>query len=250
MSEHEHSHEHSDKKKENYTISKVMLWQGISAILAIVIVVMFFVGPKGSEGAANIPTPTQQPNPTPTQPTPSAERVEVDLDDDAVKGDPDAPITIVEFSDYQCPFCGRWFEQTLPQIEKEYIETGKVKLIFRDFPLSFHPEAQPAAEAAECAREQGGDEVYFKYHDALFKGQASLSSATYEKIASEVGVDVAKFKECVSARKFQDEVEADFAAASQYGVSGTPTFFINGVKLVGAMPYASFKQAIDAELAK
>ncbi len=112
----------------------------------------------------------QQPVPTrqPTQPAPSI--IAVSLDDDPAKGSPDAPVTIVEFSDFQCPFCSRFFEQTLPQLEKNYIETGKVRLVFKDFPLdNLHPNARPAHIAAECADEQG---MFWQYHDVLFENQA------------------------------------------------------------------------------
>ncbi len=244
--------EHEEKKKDTYTITKVTLWQGISAILAIVVVVMFFSnGGFGTEGNKQVPTPTQNPSPSPSpSPNPEPTRLsDVSADDDAVKGDPDAPITIIEFSDFQCPFCGRWNEQTLPQLQKDYIDTGKVKLVYRDFPLSFHPFAEPAAIAAECAREQGDDATFYKFHDAIFANQASLSDDMLKKAAKDLGLDEKKFADCTSSGKYREEVQADFAAGSQYGVSGTPSFFINGVKLVGAQPYAAFKTIIDQELA-
>ena len=119
-------------------------------------------------------------------------------------------------------------------------------MVFRDFPLSFHPEALPAAEAAECAGDQG---KYWEYHDELFKNQQLLSSSLYPQLASQLGLDTAKFQQCLDSGKHTQEVQNDFAYGSQAGVSGTPTFFINGVMLVGAQPYSAFKQVIDAELA-
>ena len=249
MAEDEKSHEHhlhKEDKKYKFEISKVRVWQGISVILAIAVVFLWFN--QGSEelGIAPLQVPTQaQPSPTPTQQQPI--RQNIDLGDAPVLGDKNAPVTIVEFSDFQCPYCGRFFTQTLPSIKKDYIDTGKAKLVFRDFPLSFHPNAAPAAEAAECANEQG---KYWGYHDKLFENQDSLSSELYLTLAEELGLDSDKFKTCIESNKYSEEVQADFSYGAKVGVSGTPTFFINGLKLVGAQPYEAFKQMIDAELAK
>ncbi|MBM3230076.1 DsbA family protein [Candidatus Pacearchaeota archaeon] len=166
-------------------------------------------------------------------------------DDDAVKGDEDAPVTIVEFSDYECPFCGRWFLQTYPQLKKEYIDTGKVKMVFRDFPLSFHKNAQMASEAAECVRDKGGDTAYWAFHDILFTKQAQLSEANVKTWAKEQGYDVT---DCLAKGTFRKEVLADLADGQAAGVQGTPAFFINGKLISGAQPFAVFKQAIDAAL--
>lgn len=175
-------------------------------------------------------------------------------DDDAFIGDENAPIVIIEFSDYQCPYCKAFWEETLPSIKTDYVETGKVKLVYRDYPLDIacnpslprqmHPDACKAAEAAECAREKGGDAAYFKMHDKLFENQATLSVANYKKWAKEIGYNI---DSCLDSGKFADEVEADVVAG---GSLGTPAFFVNGVKIEGALPYTAFKQIIDAELAK
>jgi protein-disulfide isomerase len=166
-------------------------------------------------------------------------------DDDAVKGDEDAPVTIVEFSDYQCPYCGKWFLQTYPQLKKEYIDTGKVKMVFRDFPLSFHQHAQMAGEAAECVRDQGGDEAYWEFHDVLFTKQAQLSEGNVKAWAKERGYDISK---CLADGTFRKEVQQDMADGQAAGVQGTPAFFINGKLISGAQPFSVFKQAIDAAL--
>jgi protein-disulfide isomerase len=245
----EKSHEsHSHKKKDEtvkFEISKVRLWQGLTVILAIAVVFMWFNG--GSGGQAQVPLPTQAaPGPSPSAAPQPAGRQVIDLDDDPVLGDPNAPVTIVSFEDYQCPFCGRAFQQTFPQLKSEYVDTGKAKIVFRDFPLSFHPEAQPAAEASECADEQG---KFWEYHDALFNNQNLLGASYYAQLAGDLGLDVDQFTQCMDSGKYRQEVQADFAYGSQVGVSGTPTFFINGIKLVGAQPYEAFKQVIEAELA-
>ena len=134
---------------------------------------------------------------------PSGEPVEVSIDDDAVKGDKNAPVTIVEFSDYECPFCGKFFRESLPQITKNYIDTGKVKYVFRDFPLNFHPNAVPAANAAECIREQGGDEVYYEYHDILFDNQTALSVNDLKSYASQFDINQSEFDTCSRRREIQ-----------------------------------------------
>lgn len=176
------------------------------------------------------------------------EPVNVSIDDDPIKGDKDAPVTIVEFSDYECPYCGRFFRDTFPQIEENYIETGKVKYVFRDFPLSFHQNAIPAANAAECVREQGGDEMYFEYHDVLFQNQRAMDIASLKKYASEFNINQDKFSKCVDDEKYYDEINKDFRDGQSYGVTGTPGFFINGKKLSGALPYTVFEQAIEEAL--
>lgn len=175
------------------------------------------------------------------------EKVEVSIDDDAVKGDKNAKVTIVEFSDFQCPYCGRFALQTLPSIRKDYVDTGKVKIVFRDFPLSFHENAQKASEAAECAGEQG---KYWEMHDKLFQNQQALDVESLKKYAKEIGLDTAKFNNCLDSGSMASEVKKDFNDGVAYGVTGTPSFFINGQKIVGAQPYEVFKQIIDAELAK
>lgn len=208
---------------------------------------------------AQAPTqPTQQaaiPEPEDTGP------VQVTLDDDPVLGDKNAPITLVEFSDYECPFCKRHFDQTYSDLKKDYIDTGKVKLVFRDLPLSFHdPMATTEAIAANCAREQGGDTAYFNFHDEIFKRTTSngngLNKDKIYQIAADNGLNEANFKTCLDSEKYKDEVAKDLADASKYGASGTPTFFIGkssgdsieGTKLVGAQPYSAFKTIIDQQL--
>ncbi|MFA5764151.1 MAG: thioredoxin domain-containing protein [archaeon] len=168
-------------------------------------------------------------------------------DDDAFEGSANAPVTIIEFSDFECPYCESFYSGALVQLRKEYIETGKVKIIFRDFPLSFHADAQKAAEAAECAGEQN---KYYEMHDKLFENQSNISVADIKNYAIELKLDSSMFNACLDSGAMASEVAADFKDGQALGVSGTPTFFINGQKLVGAQPFSAFKQIIDAELAK
>jgi protein-disulfide isomerase len=172
-------------------------------------------------------------------------RYDVPVDGDPAVGPENAPITIIEFSDYECPFCTRWYAEVWPRIQATYPD--QVRLVYRDFPLtSIHGNAVPAAEAANCAGEQG---AYWEFHEKLFSGQDGLSKEAYQNYASQLGLDSAAFDECVKERRYQDEVAADMDFAFNLGVRSTPTFFINGIALVGAQPFEVFKDVIDKELA-
>lgn len=172
----------------------------------------------------------------------------VSIDDDAVLGDKDAPVTLIEFSDYECPFCKRSFKNTMPKIKEKYIDTGKVKMVFRDFPLGFHKNAIPAAIAAECAGDES-DAKYFEMHDALFETD-DFSIENMKKLAADIGLNTATFNDCLDSEKHKDEVQADMKDGQSYGVSGTPAFFINGWYIKGAKPYAEFEKLIEQELSK
>lgn len=172
---------------------------------------------------------------------------DISIDDDTVKGDKNASVTIIEFSDFECPFCVKFYSQTLPQIEEEYIKTGKVKFVYRDFPLSSHANAQKAAEAAECADEQG---KFWEMHDLLFEKGVSSGASSFKEYAEELGLNTKKFSDCLDSGKYEEEVQKDFADGQSYGVSGTPAFFINGIELVGAQPFSAFQQIIEQELSK
>lgn len=186
----------------------------------------------GNEQVINEPAPSYE---TPT------------VDDDVVLGEADAPVTVIVFGDYECPFCERLYQDAEKQMREEYIKTGKVKMVYRDYPLSFHPSAQPAAEAAECAGDQG---KYWQYHDALFERQSTLATLNYIDLAGELGLDKTAFKSCVETNKFASEVAQDQADGIAAGVDGTPASFINGKLVSGAVPYATFKAAIEAALAE
>ena len=162
-------------------------------------------------------------------------------DDDPVLGAEDAPITIVEFSDFQCPYCNRFVQQAYPKIKKEFVDTGLVKIVYRDLPLSFHDNAQKAAEAGECAHDQG---KFWEYHDKLFANQDSLGVDSLKKYAADLGLDVEEFNQCLDSGKYSQEVQEDAQAAQQQGISGTPGFVINGQVLSGAQPFSKFQQTI------
>jgi protein-disulfide isomerase len=160
------------------------------------------------------------------------------------KGPEGAPVTIVEFSDFQCPFCSR-AKGTVDEVVKTYGD--KVRLVFRHFPLSFHQEAPKAAEASACAADQN---KFWEYHDKLFANQAALKVDDLKKAAADLGLDTARFNECLDSGKKAELVKKDTAAGEKAGVTGTPAFFINGIALSGAVPAEEFKAIIDSELKK
>jgi protein-disulfide isomerase len=173
-----------------------------------------------------------------------APRTDVDVDPQRIRGDESAPVTIVEFSDFQCPFCQR-VQTTLMEILNKY--KGKVRLAYRDFPLDqIHPDARRAAEASRCAGEQG---KFWEYHDALFTDIKKLSAKDLAAHATTVGLDVKKLEACVESGKYKQPVQDDIDAAGASGVEGAPAFFINGVFINGAQPFAAFQKVIEDELA-
>jgi len=184
----------------------------------------------------------------------------VSMDDDPVKGDPNAPITIIEFSDFQCPFCKKFHVNTLPLLEKNYIDTGKVKFVYRDFPIqSIHPNAVSAALASECADDQN---LFWQYHDSVFENQRNwerlpVSSAinAFKQYASELGIDMDEFNQCLDTAKHVTEVNGDLQDGRSYGVTGTPGFFVGNdelgyVKIIGAQPYSVFERLIEDQTAR
>ncbi|PIN73569.1 disulfide bond formation protein DsbA [Candidatus Woesearchaeota archaeon CG10_big_fil_rev_8_21_14_0_10_45_16] len=178
-------------------------------------------------------------------PAAAAPTADVSADDDYVLGNPDATVTIIEFSDYQCPFCGRFHQETLPSIRSKYIDTGKVNLVYRDFPLSFHPMAEPAAIAANCAGEQG---KYYEYHDLIFANQAVLSESALGQWAQQLGLNTADWNTCRNDPAQKAEIQKDLMDGTAAGVQGTPSFFVNGVMVSGAQPYPVFEQLIEQML--
>lgn len=196
------------------------------------------------------------------QPDPS-KPVKVSIAGDPVLGDKNAKLTLVEFSDYECPFCKKSFTELLPDLKKNYIDTGKVRLIYKDLPLPFHQNAVKEAEAAQCAKDQGGDIAYFKYHDQIFTktsgGGTGITLAQLPTLAKEIGLNVAQFQKCLDSGKFKAEVDKDLAEAQKVGANGTPTWFlgktvpgdyVEGITIVGAQPFSAFKTAIDAQLSQ
>ena len=184
--------------------------------------------------------------------------LKISTDNDPIIGNPNAPITIIEFSDFQCPFCAKFHIQTLPKIIDEYIKEGTVKLVFRDFPIqSIHSNALPASLAAECANEQG---KFKEMHDKLFDKQNEWNNKNIDNViilfnqyALEIGLEEEKFDSCLRNGKYVEEIQKDLNDGRTYGISGTPGFFIGNdkigfVELKGAQPFESFKKVIDTQL--
>jgi len=182
----------------------------------------------------------------------------VGVDGGAIYGKPNAKVTIVEFSDYQCPFCARYANDTFPQIERDYIETGRVRYVFRDYPIeASHPQAFKAHEAVHCAAEQGKRR---EMHKKVFANQRAMSVNDLNTHAAGLGLDKARFEKCLAQGTQSAKVRSAMSAGEQAGVRGTPTFFVGLTepnspnlkavrRIIGAQPYAAFKTAIDALLA-
>ena len=178
----------------------------------------------------------------------------VELGDLPRLGSKDSSVVIVEFSDFQCPFCSRHHKQTMPLIKTNYLDTGKIQYVPRDFPLNFHSKARGAAIAVRCAAKQS-DSAYWTMHDELFeKGSVSLNKESYNSIATKLRLDMNKFVECLGDKSITKLIDDDMAYAQQLGVSGTPAFFIgkfkdgkivNARRLVGAQPYSNFSRIFD-----
>ncbi|HTY53792.1 MAG TPA: thioredoxin domain-containing protein, partial [Candidatus Binataceae bacterium] len=171
-------------------------------------------------------------------------RVQVATDGTAVTGPKDAPVTIVEFSDFQCPYCKR-AEASLTEVRKEYGD--KVRTVYRDYPLPIHDHAMKAAEAARCAEEQG---KFWPYHDELFSDQSKEDDAGLKATAAKIGLNTKQFDDCLDKDKYAEQIKKDEAYGSTLGVHGTPAFFINGRFLDGAQPPQAFEEVINEELAR
>ncbi len=192
------------------------------------------------------PTSAAALSPMAEQPSPIASIVEVSADDDPALGPPDAEVVIVEFLDFQCGYCGRFATETLYQILDTYGD--EIRFVSRDFPLtSIHTHAQKAAEAAQCAHEQG---KYWEYHDLLLRNQQALTIDGLKGYAEQLGLDMMSFDECLESGRYTTEVQQDLADGETYGVTGTPTFFVNGRLLVGAKPFSAFQAMIEEELTR
>ncbi|MBL7163769.1 MAG: thioredoxin domain-containing protein [Anaerolineales bacterium] len=172
------------------------------------------------------------------------QRYDISEDDDPVWGADEAPITIIEFSDYECPYCRKWHMEVWPQIQEAYPD--QVRLVYRDFPLTtIHANATPAAAAANCA---GDQDAYWEYSERLYGMELGLDKKAYEQYANELELDLEAFADCLESGRQNEEVTADYEYAVNLGVRSTPTFFINGIALVGAQPFEVFQNLIEQEL--
>lgn len=250
--------------EDNITVSKDMLYglvlTGLVGLLVLSVFTQGFgIGKSSAQPSASQQGDSNQPN-APTQPSGpnvaagTGKIVEL-MDDDIKLGSDSAPVVMIEFSDFQCPFCRKFYTESFANLKKDYVDTGKVQLVFRDFPLSFHPSAQKAAEAAECAADQNKG---WEMHDKMFEEQAKLGSGTVtfsvddlKSWASQLGLDTAIFSTCLDSGKYSQEVQNDESAGIAAGIQGTPSFIFakrDGSSIVpisGAQPYGTFKSTID-----
>ena len=179
----------------------------------------------------------------------------LDMHGEAFRGDSSAPVAIIEYADFECPYCGEYERKTFPQLIRDYIETGKVKYFYRDLPLPMHARALPAARAAHCAGEQG---KYWEMHDSLFAKQNALSVPAILDRTESLSIDKAKFTECLSSEKYTTDIQKSVSDAQKMGIDGTPTFFLGVIeangdvtivkRFAGAAPFDVFKSELDALL--
>jgi protein-disulfide isomerase len=244
-----------ENKKEIEAFEKSTYILGLSLILASLVIAASVVYTGGiisgniqklnlsviqlSNGTLNLPTQVQG------EPQGQVLAGGINITGSASRGNDSAKVVVVEFSDFQCPYCGNAAKDAVAQIERDYVNTGKVKLVFKHFPLPFHQYAAKAAEAAECAKDQG---KFWEMHDKLFSNQAALTVDDLKRYASDLGLNTAEFNQCLDSGAKIQFVHNDVNYGTQLGVTGTPTFYINGNQIVGAQPYATFKQAIDTAL--
>lgn len=169
---------------------------------------------------------------------------------DKIMGEQSATVTLVEYSDFECPYCKKYFGETFAKIKTNYVDTGKIKYQFKHFPLNIHPKAPAAGEAAECAQEQG---KFWEMHDKLFSnqnawGQSSKHLDLFKQYAAELQLDTQKFNDCLDNNLKADVIQSEYQEGLGKNLSGTPTIFINGQKIVGAQPYSVFENAIENAL--
>jgi len=227
-------------------------------LIVLLLVASFLLGALTTKLAARAgnPSPSAQPNSpqtapnAPNAPAPSA-KVNVDAGHLPILGNKNAKVTVIEFADFQCPFCERFFKDAEPSIIKDYVNSGKVKFAFRHYAF-LGQESTWAAEASECANEQG---KFWEYHDYLYNHQGAENSGAFAKdkligFAKALGLNVDQFSSCLNSDKYAKQVADDLAAGQKAGVNGTPTTFLNGQPVVGAQPYSAFKTLIDQELSK
>ena len=233
----------------------------VHSILIVVFFVGYFVGVEAGEDSARQQELEKYEKRIAESKTPKIETFsEISKDDDPILGDPDAPISIIEFSDYQCQFCARFYSDTLPLLNSQYIETGKVNLISRDFPIvKIHSNAMPTALASECANEQG---KFWEYHGELFETQNIWKQnksdeiiLTLKQFAKDLNLNQEQFDACLDSKKYAEEINNDLSDGQKYFVTGTPTFFVGNDKIgyssiFGAQSFSDFRIMIDEKLSQ
>lgn len=254
--EHHQSHT-SESSREHEDIIKPKSGNSyflpVSILVAGVLIAGSVIYATGQKSTTQIPPPTAGNNQSAVTPANLTEALKIGSRD-VILGDQKAPVTLIEYGDYQCPFCGRMFTQVEPQLREEYIKTGKVKMVYRDFAF-LGPESLAAASAAHCAADQS---KFWEYHDALYAAEikdgkennGNLNKTLFVKLAGNADLNVGAFTTCYDSNKYVAQVEKDKNDAGAIGVDSTPTNYLNGQMVQGAQPYSVFKSVIDLELAK
>jgi len=254
MTEHEHSHHpehhHAHKHEENYILPGSILLAGILVAVSIFYsnnMLIKKLGGSGSQLLGQQNEATKQQALGDSAPGAAAEipeRQELNL-----LGSEKTKVKLVEYSDFQCPFCQKFFNDTYGALKSKYVDTGKVSFDYRHFPLPSHQNAQKSAEASECAADQG---KFFVYHDVLFENMQSdgtgLNNTDLKQYAKDLGLNTSRFNQCLDNGEKTDIVKADLSAGQSLGVNGTPTLFVNGKMIVGAQAVSVFEAAIEAAL--
>lgn len=254
-------------KVEKPTLTDIIMlvpWQKFSSQLVYIVLLIAFLvigylfgKMEGTKEAASLAAvapqaPAAAAPQAPAVPSPAEVMAKLTAGTYPPKGNQNAKVTVTEFADFRCPFCEKFFTDSESQLMKDYVDTGKVKFVFRNYAF-LGPASTVAANAAECANDQG---KFWEMHDYFYKNQpAETDTSMYTvdnltQIAGTLGMDTNKFHQCLSTNEFDKNQAADLAEGQSIGVSGTPTFYINGVQLVGAQPYSAIKTVIDQELAK
>ena len=230
------------QKSDTVTIRKDSMWKYATfVLLAIVIIALVVWVLPGKSTTGNVVADNTQAGTTAPG---EIQRVNVKVtDEDHIRGNPDANVVIVEYSDFECPYCARAYP-TVKQLEDKYEDN--LAVVYRHFPLSFHPQAQKAAEASECAAEQG---MFWEMHDMLFEQGVQGGTDAFKQYASQLGLDTAQFNDCLDSGKTASIVQADMKQGQIEGIQGTPGFFVNGIPVSGAQPFNVFDQLIQIELA-
>ncbi|MBW2986396.1 DsbA family protein [Candidatus Woesearchaeota archaeon] len=227
-------------------ISKITLWQGLAGVLFVLLLISMFTQGFGIGGSE---TPTAAvPAVVPTEPAKPTVQLtvdDIDLEDVPFMGEEDAEITMVIYDDFECPFCSKFETDSFAKIKEEYIDTGKAKFYYKHFPLGFHSHAQLAAEASECAHDQG---KFWEMHDKIFENQKDLSEESLKTWAEELELDMDDFNSCLDSHKYAEKVKLSMAEGQKVGVQGTPSVLIEDELVVGAQPFENFKKVIDSKL--
>ncbi|MBI4359140.1 MAG: DsbA family protein [Candidatus Nealsonbacteria bacterium] len=198
------------------------------------------INPGGQKQQGEAP-----PEPNPTDKLGATIETIIPIDGDPVLGSPSAKVTMIEFSDFQCPFCKMYSLDTFPKIKSQYVDAGQVKIVFKNFPVPGHSYAVVAAEAGECAFEQN---KFWEYKEKLFENQANLDAENLKRYAQDLGLNAAKFNSCLDSKKYQSRVEGDARNGQEAGIRGTPSFVINGTLIPGAYPFSDFEKIIEEKL--